>query len=491
MRTGRRWILGAATVLALTPVGALAVGMASAPAEPAVDAFNLYALSGSARSVMLGGDLGAGGGLVTFDQGVPMVQGAVDSGPSATARASYLDSGVLPSTLAGVANNSAGSPILAFPNFVDAAYPGSSDRQDPPPASVVARQEMAPFVFEGGGAEAHAKEGRAIAGAGWERFSVADVTAGSTGGAAEVRASNQSQAMALSRLRRALDRVRKAYPYLVTEMVAQGDEASLLVADDLAAYLDLSGDQKTGKLTGRVDSTTGHLSLFGGQIFIASVEAHATLASDGSEKGRKALASVAVGDMSIGGIPVKVGPDGVEIAGTPAASGDMLAQAADALNEALGQAQVEITAPQVTSLSDPGSRGVITNALVISITTPGTPGGEVASNRLKIFVGHVEADVTDSLASPVPQFDEDEVAAGDTGGSYEVSGAETLAVEGGTTSSPAGASPGSALTSTRLVSHSNRRVLFMAFGLWQALSLSGLTAAALLASRKSKPWELS
>ena len=104
-----------------------------------------------AAAISTEGDVGAGGGLVTFDTAAPKVTGRLDSGPSAAATAAVVEPGTLARTGAGQVNGGAGEKVIDLP-LATASWPGSGNAT----YKLAERLEVGPLIFEPGEASATA-----------------------------------------------------------------------------------------------------------------------------------------------------------------------------------------------------------------------------------------------------------------------------------------------------------------------------------------------
>lgn len=119
------------------------------------------------------------------------------------------------------------------------------------------------------------------------------------------------------------------------------DGGSLLESSTLATL-----DSKTKTLVTSGESTLGRVSLGGGQIVIKGIRVSASIENDGTPTHKFA---VSVAAASIGGVPVTIDQDGVQVAGR--GQGLPYEQASAALNGALKQAGVQLflVAPEITT----------------------------------------------------------------------------------------------------------------------------------------------
>jgi hypothetical protein len=141
-------------------------------------------------------------------------------------------------------------------------------------------------------------------------------------------------------------------------------------------------------------SSVGQLVLGGGALVLHNVNVTVTLANDGTPK---KTVTVNVGSAEVGGTPVTIGADGVSVNGQAVPGlGGAGAQASAALNQALGQAGVEVRslAPS-QQLTD---HQLTLDAVGVLIRlAPASPAPGVPAQFTAMAVGEVFAD---SLAVP-------------------------------------------------------------------------------------------
>ena len=185
--------------------------------------------------------------------------------------------------------------------------------------------------------------------------------------------------------------------------------AQYLTADDARRYPMPAADTPDGitgdsaRSEGRLDASTlvvdgtsslGRLVLGGGALVLRDVSVHVNVTNDGTPK---KTVVVNVGDATVGGTPVTIGADGVSVNGQAVPGiGAAGAQASAALNQALGQAGVEVRslAPS-QQLTD---HQITLDAVGVLIRlAPKSPAPGVPAQFTAMAVGEVFAD---SLAVP-------------------------------------------------------------------------------------------
>jgi hypothetical protein len=271
-------------------------------------------------------------------------------------------------------------------------------------------------------------------------------------------------------------------------------------------------------------SSVGQLVLGGGALVLQNVNVRVNVTNDGTPK---KTVTVNVGSALVGGTPVTIGADGVSVNGqaVPGVAGAG-AQASAALNQALGQAGVEVRS-LAPSLQQTDHQLTLDAVGVLIRLAPKSPAPGVPTQFTALAVGEVFAD---SLAVPGDAGGElDDGLPGDIGGA---TGADTGSVsqpaaDTGTTSGPdlssalgtvasagpafasdassigggsgsSGAAPGSGGSSTtsgrsnrlaspaasrRLVRHDKPTGLLLLYLIWQSLVIG--TVASLYLWRKA------
>jgi hypothetical protein len=314
--------------------------------------------------------------------------------------------------------------------------------------------------------------------------------------------------------------------------------ARFLTTDDARRYAmpaadtpdGLSGD--TGRSESRLDGSTlvlngttsvGELVLGGGALVLHNVNVDVTVTNDGTPK--KTVA-VNVGSAEVGGTPVTIGADGVSVNGQAVPGlGGAGAQASAALNQALGQAGVEVrslapseqlTEHQLTldavgvlirlapASPAPGVPAQFTAMAVgevfaDSLAVPGDAGGELddglpgdlGSDTGPLIPPPIDtgrstgpADLSDAfsdVASAGPAFASDVDSIGN--GSYPGPSGSALGSGGGSSSSGRSNGLAAPASSRQLLAHDKPTKLLLLYLLWQSLVIG--TVASLYLWRKA------
>ncbi|MDQ1517238.1 MAG: hypothetical protein QOE80_3068 [Actinomycetota bacterium] len=202
--------------------------------------------------------------------------------------------------------------------------------------------------------------------------------------------------------------------------------ARFLTADDARRYAMPAADTPDGiagdtaRSESRLDGSTlvldgtssvGRLVLGGGALVLQNVNVRANVTNDGTPK---KTVTVNVGAAEVGGTPVTIGADGVSVNGqvVPGLAGAG-AQASAALNQALGQAGVEVRS-LAPSLQQTDHQLTLDAVGVLIRLAPASPAPGVPAQFTALAVGEVFAD---SLAVPGDAGGElDDGLPGDIGG---------------------------------------------------------------------------
>jgi hypothetical protein len=185
--------------------------------------------------------------------------------------------------------------------------------------------------------------------------------------------------------------------------------ARFLTADDARRYAMPAADTPDGvagdtaRSESRLDGSTlvldgtssvGRLVLGGGALVLHNVNVRAIVTNDGTPK---KTVTVNVGAAEVGGTPVTIGADGVSVNGQAVAGvAGAGAQASAALNQALGQAGVEVRS-LAPSLQQTDHQLTLDAVGVLIRLAPASPAPGVPAQFTALAVGEVFAD---SLAVP-------------------------------------------------------------------------------------------
>ena len=195
-------------------------------------------------------------------------------------------------------------------------------------------------------------------------------------------------------------------------------------------------DPKSGAVVTTGDSSLGQVSLGSGQIVIDGIHVSLTITNSGTPTDQ---VSVQVGSATVGGVPVTIDQNGVQVSGQGAAL--PYQQADDALNSALLQAGVQITTVQPQIVKSTNELAVTAAGVDVKFSQPvGAPG--VPAQYVEHFLGEVFSDSLATPAGPVPQLNL-------TGtGSKTAAGSGSGSTSSGGTSSGGGSGSGYSASST-------------------------------------------
>jgi hypothetical protein len=229
-------------------------------------------------------------------------------------------------------------------------------------------------------------------------------------------------------------------------------------------------DPKTGAIVTSGQSSLASVSL-GGQIVIDKISVSVTVTNAGKPTDKVA---VNVADASIGGVPVTIDQNGVQVQGQK--QGLPFQQADDALNAALKQAGVQIytVLPQITKSAN--EEAVTATGVHVAFTQPVDAPGVPAQYADHIF-GEVFVDSLAAPAGPVPKL---KLSGSLTGGSGTTGGSAGFGSSGTSGSSTYGSSSsgsgtavgagGAQATPTSFTSLLRKPMwLLIAYLVWQAM----------------------
>lgn len=427
-------------------------------------AIGFYAVTYSGAAIAPQGEIGAGGGLLPLDGGAPLVRGRVESAPSSSSVAASVEPGTLWSTVAGVANTEAGQEVIPTPTRAEAMYPGRPDAS----ANQFGPAEAGPLSVGLGTALASAKDGLAT-------------------GRAELatwRVAGQAQASART-LGIRLAQLRARYPAAPRAQAAAEDDGAAIAVDAGRAFGEAKVLAADGVITVRAQSSVQDVRV-AGELTVHGLAGHAEAGVSGGR--RTAKAGLTIAGAVLGDFPVQITTSGVALA-DQSLPADQAAALSAQLNEALAAAGVQVALlPPVEQTGD-GSADADSGGLVISLRTPSDGG--IPGNTFGVVVGRVAVTSADEPTTPgagsgdEPIFT-DPAAGGLSGGftgSAPLTGTLTGPLDTGAsvgippaTVGEAAAAPGSVVLAGRAIPAS---VALSAFAVWQLLSLSTSTLAAL------------
>jgi hypothetical protein len=535
MKAPRLVHLVVATLL-LAP-GVLLVAAARSGAAQELGNYN-GTVSGTALHVQAGSAAFPNFETGAIDNRYPLAAARLDSSPFANALSSPLDTGPLGQTIAatGQQNQPQYADVRCPPQCDDkpvvvgsAPGPFASSQTADHKALAEARAggvspsggAPAPAPPPGGGAPAPAPPGgSAVASGSLDGRSGAGAPSSDAGGGSAVSALPSLDASRRAALRSAFVAWR----------------ARFLTADDALRYPmpaadtpdGVSGD--TARSEARLDGSTlvldgtssvGELVLGGGALVLRGVNVKASVTNDGTPK--KTVA-VNIGSALVGGTPVTIGADGVSVNGQAVPGiAEAAAQANGALNQALGQAGIEVRslgpseqltdhqltldavgvlirlAPAAPAPGVPANFTALAVAEVFadSLAVPGDAGGELDDGLPDVSTdtGSLTSPSTDTGAAGGSS--DLSTAVGDTGSTDTAAGGSTGDASSGSASGTSGAVPGSNGASTsspsarvaapaaarRVMAHEKPTKLLLLYLLWQSLVIG--TVASLYLWRKA------
>ncbi|MFA5786924.1 MAG: hypothetical protein WDA71_08100 [Actinomycetota bacterium] len=328
--TSRRRFTGLALAVALSAAAAFGLGPLLASPSPALGYFEGSAVS----SPMWIYSVSNAAPVPISDINVPYTTVRLDSTPSAEATAAYVDTGALGQTGASKAG-------VAQPQYSTARYPGSP--RDAQAGAVDQGDPLGVVRIQAAGATAKASETNSEADS-----SVFSLSSGAPSGAASAAAVFPQEAFAA--LIRAVNSARAGagHPAFGAQQ-SEGTAGASKLRSHSRVWLE---GQKAFALA---ESSTEGLDLGGGLMRVDSVRSRVLASSEGTVG--RAEPSLEVSGASIGGVPVRITSDGVEVAANPLPAGPKDAKPfADSLNQALGAAgwQVRLLG---TEDSSSGARG--------------------------------------------------------------------------------------------------------------------------------------
>jgi hypothetical protein len=451
----KRWLLAAAAAGLVMPAGV------APAAEPKTFSSVNGTVSSTAVHVIVGTSALPNFRTGAVDSAFPLAHAHVDSSPAAEGVASPADTGPLGQTVA-TAGPPYGLPTFVQPQYANAKYPPGS---------------TAPVTFG-------APPGPSAAATAVLNDATASASAASVGlaaaGPAKPAGLTSLLPSALSRLRGALLAWRARFltaaaahrypmPRIAADTAPDGVFAD--TASSHAAF-----DEKAGVLRLNGESAAQSASLAGGMVSLGAVHVKVSVANDGTPK---PTVTVDVGRVMVGGVPVSVGHDGVEVLGsTVPGLGDIAAQASQGLNSALATAGFKIftVTPEITTSTNQVT--IDATGVHVHFFPTGAPGGVPQENTDEI-IGEVFAD---SLAVPGVPLDhqvsaDTGTAGGATSGGADLgsSGSDLTSGAGGAVGTPATGGGTASLTqgtSRNVAFHHNKPTyLLLLYLMWQILLL--------------------
>ena len=390
------------------------------------------------------------------DSAFPLAHAHVDSSPASEGVASPADTGPIGQTVAtsGPAN---GLPTFVQPQYATVKYPPGS---------------AAPVTF--GAPPGPSAAATAV---------LNDATASSSAASVGLAAADPAKRLRIALLawRSQFLTAAAAHRYPMPRIAADTAPDGVF-ADTGSSHA--AFDEKAGVLRLNGESAAQSASLAGGMVSLGAVHVKVSVANDGTPK---PTVTVDVGRVTVGGVPVSIGHDGVEVLGTVVPGlGDIAAQASQGLNNALAAGGLKIftVTPEIKTSANQVT--IDATGVHVHFFPTGAPGGVPQENTDEI-IGEVFAD---SLA--VPGVPLDQQVSGDTGpsggdtggGTGPGSSGNSLTSGGGSgaVGTPSAAGGGTAsLTqpASRNVAfrHNKPTYLLLLYLMWQILLLG--TAASL------------
>ncbi|HEV7535888.1 MAG TPA: hypothetical protein VGP90_09650, partial [Acidimicrobiia bacterium] len=339
-----------------------------------------------------------------IDNHYPLAAARLDSSPNAQAYSSPLDTGPLGQTAAGSGQQNQ-------PQYADTRCPPQCDDkpvviggQPGPFASSQTADHKAIALAQSGGVALGGGAPAPPGGGGGGAPALPTFPPKSTGSAPLADSPTADSPTAAPEFPR-LDGGRVAA--LRSALLAW--RARFLTADDAGRYAMPAADTPDGiagdtaRSESRLDGSTlvldgtssvGRLVLGGGALVLHNVNVRVNVTNDGTPK---KTVTVTVGAAEVGGTPVTIGADGVSVNGqaVPGLAGAG-AQAGAALNQALGQAGVEVRS-LAPSLQQSDHQLTLDAVGVLIRLAPASPAAGVPAQFIAMAVGEVFAD---SLAVP-------------------------------------------------------------------------------------------
>ncbi|HKN92632.1 MAG TPA: hypothetical protein VJ622_20465 [Acidimicrobiia bacterium] len=409
----RRLVQAGVAALLVAPTVLLVAGRGSA--GPELGNYN-GTVSSTAVHVQAGSSAFPNFATGAIDNHYPLATARLDSSPNAESFSSPLDTGPLGQTIAaaGSQNQPQYADVRCPPQCDDkpvtiGAEPGPFSSSQAADHKALAQAKAggaafgggAPAPPGGGGAPAPPKsDGSSLLPAPSPAASASPAPVAPAAAPASVRAAAPTAA---------------AFPTLDAGRAAALRSAlsawrtRFLTADDARRYAMPAADTPDGvagdsaRSESRLDGSTlvldgtssvGQLVLGGGALVLRDVSVHVTVTNDGAPK---KTVTVNVGSAEVGGTPVTIGADGVSVNGQAVPGiGGAGAQASAALNQALGQAGIEVRSlAPVQQVTD--HQLTLDAVGVLVRLAPASPAPGVPAQFMAMAVGEVFAD---SLAVP-------------------------------------------------------------------------------------------
>lgn len=443
--------------------------------------YGLYTIDLAGYALGVDGEIGAGGGLTPVDPAVATALARLDSSPSATVSAAAVEPGTLPRTVVAVGNSSAGQELASVP-LAQANHPGEGTGN----ADLLGQTDIGGVITSGLIARAEADRLTV-----WGESSVGQLRL------------PDAPASAAS-LWTGLDQLRLEYP--TTFAPAEARAASMGIIDNATTTVSATVDESSGRIVTDTTSSAERIQLFG-EIDLRGIVG--TTAIEVTPDGATTTATLDIASVTIAGVPVEVSDAGVVVDGT-GIDGDDARAVTDAINEVLAEAGISIALAAPVSDDADGRATADSRGLRIEMRTPALADGGIPANDAALVIGGVRSSVLRQaststtptpVASPTPTptptpstAPERAEVAGPRSGGGVGSGTTppTSVVATPTAPSPQVAPPATAgtptptqpVTAVAVVGvELDPRVAIALLGLWQALSLGGVTGVLIRAKR--------
>lgn len=474
----RRSVLVATVLL---PAVFTAMFVRPVPADAAASPYGFYVLDLAGFALGVEGEIGAGGGLTPVDPSLSSVITRLDSSPSATATASAVEPGTLPRTVLAVANSSAGQEIASIP-LAQANHPGEPEGT----ADLVGQTDLGGVIASGLTARARA-----------DRLAVGgEATVG------QLRLPDDPATAA--RLWTGLDGLRLRFPGTFGDAGAR--TASMGIVDEATTTVSGTVDEASGHIVATATSSAERIRLLG-EIDLRGVVGTTRL--DITPDASTSEATLDIASLTIAGVPVEASDDGVVVDGTGVPGEDVEALTI-ALNDVLAEAGISINLISPVEEDVDGRAVADSRGLRIAISTPALADGGVPANDAALVIGGVRTVVQrqppvagpdiplpTSTPEPAPSVEPTTAAPAPTGPrtGVEVVGVGTppstptttppvAAPEVAPPSVPPAPTPVAAVAVVGV--ELDPRVAIALLGLWQALSLGGVTSVLVHAKRNGR-----
>lgn len=373
-RRRRRAVIALAGVSLLLLLATLATVR---PVAAAGEEWSTYSMTYGGTAAGRQGLVGASGGLVAFSGGPGVVAGRLDAAPSGSAEASSVEPGTMGRLVVGQANGAGGPEVDADVLTARATLPGEQAEDS---ATQAGPQEAGPLTIVGAQADA----------------AVTPTASTSRASVATFRVAGQGSAEALATAARA---------WRTTFVDGDGGLAGaqqprVAATSDMLRIEGAHGDGRAvadvaaRQLTSTVEVGAARV-VVQGALVLEGVVGRATAAAGATD--RTSSATMDVGSVTLGGVPLTLDEQGLSIAENQVVTGQDVVAANEQLQGVLAQAGIEVRLLGTVQQTDDTTARASSGGVAISVTT--VSNDAVPRNVVGVVVGRGEATLSAEAAS--------------------------------------------------------------------------------------------